>query len=347
LKGLNPYGLAALATPAKERIDLLIDYLDASLFHDATFDTLAAAKRRPYLMLNAADMVEGVPFPFTQYSLDLLCSDLGKIKLSTAVAASAAFPGAMSPVTLTNYAPCQATKRPKWIDVALGTQWQSNPTRLAQARIADAYSNGSKKYVHLLDGGIADNLGASEPLRLLTGQDVSPLFLQDIAQGRVKRIIFVMVNARSFPVSDLDQQQATPGLLSMILASIDSSIDRATMGTSERVRKLLVAQLGLQAQDAAAHNLPTIAANFQRAADNTAFIAVDFDAIPAAGCRQRFHEIPTSWTLTGPEIDGIKAMGEALVASDPAFPMVLQGLGAHADRTLLTIDQACQRYPAM
>ena len=105
LRGLNPVGLAVLSTPSTERIDLFIDYIDQQLFKDATFKALIG--RRPYLILNAADMVEGVPFPFTQYTMDLLCSDLTPMKLSTAVAASAAFPVALSPVTLKNYQPCK------------------------------------------------------------------------------------------------------------------------------------------------------------------------------------------------------------------------------------------------
>jgi NTE family protein len=70
-----------------ERIDLFIDYLDQQLFSDATFEDLIERGRRPYLILNAADMVEGAPFSFTQFNMDLLCSNLTEMKISTAVAA--------------------------------------------------------------------------------------------------------------------------------------------------------------------------------------------------------------------------------------------------------------------
>jgi hypothetical protein len=40
-----------------------------------------------YLILNAADMVESAPFSFTQFNMDLLCSNLTEMKISTAVAA--------------------------------------------------------------------------------------------------------------------------------------------------------------------------------------------------------------------------------------------------------------------
>jgi NTE family protein len=137
-EGLNPVGLALLATPSKERIDLFVDYLDRQLFHDVTFEKLVERKRRPYLILNAADMVEGTPFPFTQYTMDLLCSDLTKMKLSTAVAASAAFPVALSPITLKNYRtaknepPCPVRK-PGWLKPAEGTSWYLDPPRVGMA----------------------------------------------------------------------------------------------------------------------------------------------------------------------------------------------------------------------
>jgi NTE family protein len=84
--------LATLATNSMERIDLFIDYLDRQLFSDATFEDLIERGRiergrRPYLILNAADMVEGAPFSFTQFNMDLLCSNLTEMKISTSVAA--------------------------------------------------------------------------------------------------------------------------------------------------------------------------------------------------------------------------------------------------------------------
>src|SRR5260370_11199639 len=156
-EGLNPIGLALLASPSKERIDLLVDYLDRQLFHDVTFEKLVERKRRPYLILNAADMVEGTPFPFTQYTMDLLCSDLAKMKLSTAVAASAAFPVALSPITLKNYRtvkdepPCPVRK-PGWLKPAENTTWYLDPPRGAWQRTASAYAAGQTDCIPLPDG---------------------------------------------------------------------------------------------------------------------------------------------------------------------------------------------------
>lgn len=359
--GLNPVGLAALATPSKERIDLVIDYFDRQLFAGATFQALIERGKRPMLILNAADMVEGTPFPFTQYTMDLLCSDLAKMRLSTAVAASTAFPVALSPVTLKNYAKCADDPTPPWIREALRTRWDINPPRVAWARTAEAYASGSKRYIHLLDGGIADNLGVSEPYRLLTTSDVQPRFMQPIADGRIKKIIFVMVNARSFPPSDLDRSEATPGMIDMLLASLDSAIDRATFGTSERIRLLLTAQFRAAAEAAEseaakppkAGEAPDVvrlrremllrtARNYRAIAANAFFIAVDFDAITDARCRSEFHKIKTSWTLPAAEIDALKVMGEALFADNRDFSKAMHALGAQpSPGTFPTIAQGC------
>ncbi len=336
-EGLNPVGLALLATPSKERIDLFVDYLDRQLFHDVTFEKLVERKRRPYLILNAADMVEGTPFPFTQYTMDLLCSDLTKMKLSTAVAASAAFPVALSPITLKNYRtaknepPCPVRK-PGWLKPAEGTSWYLDPSRVAWQRTASAYADGQKKFIHLLDGGIADNLGVSEPYRLLTSDDVDPPFKQNILSGKIKKIVFIMINARSFAPSDLDNTQATPSALAMLTASIGSSIDRATFSTSERIRSLLTERFrGMAADIEREANKPgrpmadvlrTYAANLRTAAGNTQFMTVDFDAIADLRCRTAYHSIQTSWALSDNQLDGLNAMGEALRQAEAATATV-------------------------
>lgn len=351
-QGLNPFSLALLATPSKERIDLLVDYLDRQLFNNVTFETLAAQKRRPYLILNAADMVEGTTFPFTQYTMTLLCSDLTTMKVSTAVAASAAFPVALSPITLKNYRPCEAVGKPLWLKAAQSTSWYLDPPRVAWQRTASAYADGQKRFIHLLDGGIADNLGVSEPYRLLTTDDVSPNFTQYISDGKIRKIVFVMINARSFAPSDLDNSQATPGVLSMLTASIGSSIDRATFSTAERIRSLLTERFRGMADDIEREaNRPgrpmrdvllKQAANFRTVATNTQFITVDFDAIADRNCRNAFHSIQTSWALSDNQLDGLDAMGEALLAQDPAFPAAMRAVNALPPaQPLKTVDQAC------
>lgn len=353
---LNPVGLVRyFAVPGPERIDLLIDYLNQQLFHDATFQALIDRDTRPYLVLNAADMVEGVPFPFTQRKLDLLCSDLAQIPLAEAVAASAAFPVALSPVTLKNYSPCAAQKQPwppSWVTNNLdpdGTPqrdgiWYANPARATLGRVENAYALGDvpgrdddKLYVHLLDGGIADNLGIFEPYRMLTTQDALPSFLTRINRGDIKKLVFVAVNARSFATSELDQERATPGMIDMLMASINAPIDRATAGTAAQLRELLDnAFRQIILADPGKEQL------FRDLAANTALISIDFDAIVDSECRRKFHAIPTSWALSKQQVDAVMAVGPALLGSDPAFADLQRIVGGTLDAPLPSVAEACR-----
>jgi hypothetical protein len=351
---LNPISLAGLATHGEERIDLLIDYLNKQLFHDATYQALIDRKKRPFLLLNAADMVEGIPFPFTQRKMDLLCSDLSQFPLATAVASSAAFPVALSPVTLTNYSRCPAQEGkawpPAWVEANIddpGTGegeslWYDNPQRATLGRAENAYALGQeggerpKLYIHLLDGGIADNLGIFEPFRMLVTRDTQPSFLGQIDTGAIKKLIFVSINARSFSPSDLDQQQKTPGFVDMLLASIDAPIDRATSGTAAQLRGLLFDQFRQLALGD-----PVKQARFQALADNTALITIDFDAIVDTDCRRKYHSIPTSWKLEPAQIDAVFKVGQALLSTDPEFARLLSLTGGTVTTPMPTVAEAC------
>jgi NTE family protein len=345
-KGLNPVGLFELATPSKERSDLLIDYLDETLFKEATFENLKLGGKRPWLILNATDMVEGTAFPFTQNRFDLICSDLSQLKLSIGVAASAAVPGPMSPVTLVNYSPCpaqEAGKWPKpWVTNAANSNWYDNPTRVRRGRVAEGYALGSKvpppegkSFIHLLDGGLADNLGVAEPFRLLSTNEVSPNFFNQISKGQIKRVIFILVNARSAKASELNGEIATPGIIAMMGATINAPIDNVTSGNAERLETLLRERF-----DAAAADLPEpLAKNFKNV--ETYFVPVDFDGIDDVGCRRAFQSIATSWTLPGKEVDALMVAGQALLKSAPKLSKVVEALGVEGMESLPDLKDAC------
>jgi len=72
-------------------------FLDETLFHGATFGDLAR-KSDIITWINASDVANRTSFLFSPETFDALCSDLSKLPLSEAVAASAAFPLVFSPI---------------------------------------------------------------------------------------------------------------------------------------------------------------------------------------------------------------------------------------------------------
>jgi predicted acylesterase/phospholipase RssA len=135
-------------------------WLDDNLFDKATFTSFKRADA-PIVWLTASDIYHGTPFLFTYDTFAALCSDLDKVKLSDAVAASAAFPVVFAPLVVSADAPDCGYERPAWLERALNDA--ETPLRLkAYARSLAAYrEDGKLKYLRLLDGGLTDNNGVT------------------------------------------------------------------------------------------------------------------------------------------------------------------------------------------
>ena len=79
------------------------EYYDKMIFHGATLGDLASGKG-PAVNILATDANDGIVLHFAPSQFTLICSDFEKFPLARAVAASAAFPGALTPIILKNYA---------------------------------------------------------------------------------------------------------------------------------------------------------------------------------------------------------------------------------------------------
>ncbi|WP_332879638.1 patatin-like phospholipase family protein [Massilia sp. S19_KUP03_FR1] len=131
-----------------DRSDIMASVLDEKLFGGATFSNLGpVGPGRPKLFINATNAngkigysgVEGVRFVFDNTTVRMgLQSDIGAYPIASAVMASAAFPGVFNRVTLERF------ERP--LDTG-----DDQPYR--------AKAQNPRQFIHLMDGGPADNLG--------------------------------------------------------------------------------------------------------------------------------------------------------------------------------------------
>ena len=140
------------------------EYYDHLLFDGATFADLTPRPGRPFLIVNATDLAIGARFEFTQDQFDLLNSDLSKFPIARAVAASSAFPPFLGPVILKNYSVDHPAPEPESIESVLSNSTASS--RLKNLALEErSYVDGDRrKFIHLVDGGIADNLGLRGPV---------------------------------------------------------------------------------------------------------------------------------------------------------------------------------------
>ena len=244
----DPITWTRLAFSHYTRIEAFQDLLDRELFHGARFADMHRPGA-PFVVMNATDMESGEVFAFTPQRFDDLCSDLDQLPVSVAVAASAAFPVALSPMSLRNYSyeTCKGAVPPAvWInaDLSLPVPRYINLEEYKRARYAYALRNGkdayrNEHYLHLLDGGLADNQGVQSLAEVLVSPHSAAQILPGINTGRARRIVVISVNARSDMDSGVGKEAAVPGLLKVVNTVIGTPIDATTSYANASLQDLV------------------------------------------------------------------------------------------------------------
>lgn len=132
-RALNPGNWFKLASVDYGRSELAADYYDEILFGGATFDDLIA-RPTPATAVSGTDISTGARFQFLQNHFDLMCSDLGKVRLARAAAISSAVPVLLSPVTYRNYGGHCGAAMPAWVKEVTDPNAQVRPAGRALLR---------------------------------------------------------------------------------------------------------------------------------------------------------------------------------------------------------------------
>lgn len=332
LDAVNPITWFGLVTGLTTRIEAEEALFNQRLYHDAT---LAALNQpgKPYIVLNTTDMAGGESFAMVPRRFDDVCSNYDTLPVATAVAASAAFPILLTPVSFQDYSTaCKGKLRSgEWIKIDLSNPYTPylNLAEYKDARYSNDLRHGPNSfrqidYLNFLDGGLADNLGTqSLRLALIANYDDAKV-LRAINEGKIRRLVVIVVNARSDPPNKLYQQARQPGLVSQINAVTSVPIDANTVNSEVALSALL----GEFAQAAAS-------AGRQAYFGGMAVygITVDYDQIPAdtpahITLRDRAKDVPTSWTLTPAQLQVTEEVGRFLLRRHPCYRALLADLHA-------------------
>src|SRR5436190_633156 len=191
----SPDLLLRLASPGFSRSDLAAEYYDHLLFKGATFAALMTQSNRPFLSINATDVASGARFEFTQDEFDLIESDLSQFPISRAVAASSAFPIVLTPVVLKNYSAEQPQPEPEWIKSILENPTASTRLKYMAAH-ARSYGDEHRHFIHLLDGGLSDNLGLRGALDRAIAREQSA-HVPSVPWKLPRRVALIVVDAHT------------------------------------------------------------------------------------------------------------------------------------------------------
>ena len=121
-----------------------------------------STSKSPVAIATGTDISTGSRLAFFQNDFDLLCSDLNKVRLSRAAATSSAVPVVLSAVTFNNYGGTCGFQYPAWVKDVENPEARARPAARALQRYREmqAFQNSKDRpYIHLVDGGVADNIG--------------------------------------------------------------------------------------------------------------------------------------------------------------------------------------------
>lgn len=329
LRVANPWNLLRLASPWYGRIDVAAELYAETIFDGRTFAALDP-KRRPFILLNATSMANGGRFQFTQEQFDLIGSDLAPFSVARAVASSSAFPFLLSPVSLWSRRSPAGFSLPDEYTNALEDR-ERNPSRYywARQRLESLATDDAPKYIHLLDGGLADNLG----LRAIMNEyDRSGGFIGPrVRSGHVKRLVVIVVNARTDPPEHLSRQEHAPSIVAVALKTATVSMEHVSLDTIQLMRKLQEErdqlETGLAACNARLASCPGVS-KFDVPAGSVRMcvVEVNFEALQPAARRDRFLSLPTTFSLPERDVRDLIAVGHELLEQSPAFQKLLRAL---------------------
>ncbi len=315
--------LFRMTSPYFGRSDLLSEYFDEILFDGKTFSDLDEAvhrEKRPFVLINATDISRASRFEFTQNQFDLLCSDIGPYKIARAVTASSASPLYFSPLTLSNYAGSCDYRRPEWLVNALNGDRHQAIRRYSLAADMQTYLDaGKRKYIHLLDGGLADNLGLRPILDRLTL--MGPDGVADELRFRtIRRLVHIVVNAqtrRDNPA--LDQYAGVPNL-GVTAFAIGNTTKRYNVETLAYARHMLGEAADFFAEKQKKDGV-------SEGEDVQAMlIELNFDDLESEAERAYFNSLPTSFSLPAEAVDRLREVGARLLRTSPDYQRLLREL---------------------
>jgi NTE family protein len=316
------------------RSELAADYYDEILFHGATFGDLVN-KPTPFAMVTATDLSNGARLAFNQLNFDLLCSDLNTLRLSRAAAASSAVPVVLSPVTLNNYGGHCGFRYPDWVEEVVGANAANAPgDALQRFRDMQAFQDSAARpYIHLVDGGVSDNLGMRSVIDILEEMEVSKRFRGATGLGNIHRIAVVVVNAASSPSNNWDKSAVPPDAFEQLLQASSVPIDRYSYDTVELMKSLVSRWAMARELDVARAELagqPREAAEAANPPVAMYVIDVSFSALTDPVQRGYFENLPTSFVLTSEQVDRLRAVAGEIMRGSAQYQALLKALGGIA-----------------
>ena len=332
-RALNPGNWGRLSSTAWGRSELAAELYDEILFNNATFGDLDRGDG-PLILASTTDISTGGRVVFQQGIFNVFCSDLDAVKLSRAAAASSAVPVVLSPVTINNYGGTCNYVLPPWMKTFEGP----NPPRPAarairELREVDTYSDSvHHPYIHLVDGGVSDNLGMRGVLDALNIIEALRDAGLPTPLDHTRRIIVLIVNSLSSPPNKWDESEEPPGTVDVLLKAAGTPIDHFSYEAVELLKDIAARwreEHRLREAAGCSTNKDSPVCAMVNPPDAEIYpIDVSFAQLKDKAERDYLNLQPTSFVLPAEAVDRLRAAAGTIILASPEFQRLLKEVGA-------------------
>jgi NTE family protein len=291
-----------LSSPFYGSSDLAASYYDEHIFKGKTFSDIDRSTS-PLIIINASDIGTGERLAFTRQLFNLLCVDHDAFPISRAVAASAGVPGVVSPIAIKNRAGSCGYAYPDWLRAMEHSTSRIMATRIK--RSLNYMDTDKRPWLHLVDGGITDNLGLRHYYEFSHLGRGFEKFFEEFTGAQVSAVLIISVNAAVENRLEWASKPETPSERQALQSMSQIRMRHHSSDTLHIVERAYNDWQSHRSQGAAA-------AHFN-------FVEVTFSAVKDDRERAYLNKLPTSLELSEEQVDKLIGAGRQLLRESPSF----------------------------
>jgi NTE family protein len=242
----------------------------------------------------------------------------------------------LSPVTFNNYGGTCNYQYPSWVREVEKPKTRVRPSGRAYQRYLEMKSFQNSKdrpYIHVVDGGVSDNLGVRGVLEALEELAMSSEFQGEVGFGRIRKVVLFVVDSHSSPSTDWDRRESPPGMVSQLLQASSVPIERYSFETVETMkdraeivewrRELSIALKRLEGMTRAEAEASVPKVTLQ-------VVNVSFSQLQDPEERAYFMNLPTTFVLPPEDIDKLRDVAGRLMRESADYNAILDNFSTTA-----------------
>ena len=327
-RALNPFNWPSLGSTGWGRSELAANFYDEILFNGATFNDLK--RDGPRILVGATDLADGTRLIFNPENFDVLCTDLSTIRLARAAAASSAVPVVLSSITIDNHGGTCGYRPPAWAQIFLDNPDPPRPASRTVKRLQELQVFADSKdhrYIHLVDGGVSDNVGMRGVLDVLSTFEALHAAGLQTPYDHVRNMYILVVNSLATPPNDWGLHENPPALFDVLIKATGTPIDRYSYDTVETLRDIQARWASMRQVRDAIKPYPELGDKLRtvmRAPDiNIRVVEVSFSALPDKAERDYLNTLPTTFVLDGAAVDRLRLAAKDAILASPEIKRLI------------------------